>query len=81
MLPGGHLARQEIVQAQNGTHTSFFLHSLERFYGWRAGGGDKVDWGSRASGGSSALCGGSLLRPVHKGLGASLALAAYAPEP
>lgn len=45
------------------------------------GGGDKVDWGSRASGGSSALCGGSLLRPVHKGLGASLALAAYAPEP
>lgn len=40
-----------------------------------------VDWGSQASGDSPALCWGSLLLPIHKGLGFSLALAAYAPEP
>lgn len=40
-----------------------------------------VEWGSQASGDSPALCWGSPLVPVHKGLGSWQALAVCVPEP
>lgn len=77
MLPRGGLARQEIAQAPNGTQTSLFLHSLERFCGWRAWG---EMWAHRYQESFRFMLGVPAASCLQ-GSGVSLALAACAPEP
>lgn len=65
--------------------TSFTLCRGFMSRGWQAWhaqglGRNVVEWGSQASGNSPALCWGSLLVPVHRGLGSWQALAVCVPE-